>query len=91
MNCLSNLKFTSPTFTLIRVHPRPSALQNLPSIPLRPTASRSSLRYLRTLRLPTYRFRSLWSLTSFPGPCDTLPCTWKFHQTSKIYGPDNVQ
>ena len=27
MNRLSNLKFNIPTFTLIRVHPRPSALQ----------------------------------------------------------------
>jgi hypothetical protein len=52
MNCPSNLKFTSPAFTLIRVHPRPSAVQNLPGIPLRPIALSSSLRSLRSLRLP---------------------------------------
>jgi hypothetical protein len=48
MNCLlSNLRFSFPAFTLIRVHPRPSAVHNLPG--------------------------------------------WKFHQTAKIYGPNNVQ
>jgi hypothetical protein len=52
MNCPSNLKSTSPAFTLIRVHPRPSAIQYLPGISPRHFALSSSLRSLRSLRFP---------------------------------------
>jgi hypothetical protein len=37
------------------------------------------------------RFRPFRSLPSFPGPPGTSPHARKFHQTPKIYGPDNVQ
>jgi hypothetical protein len=84
MNCLSNLKFTSPAFTLIRVHPRPSAVQNLPGMPERTprdSVHRSSL----------FRFRPFGPFRPFPALAAPFPQTLKFHQTTKIYGPDNVQ
>ena len=87
MNCLSDLKFPSPAFTLIRVHPRHPRFKNLPGIPLRPTASSSSLRSLHSLRLciPLFSPGTRSPQIPDPGTRNSLPCQQFSSQTPPTY------
>ena len=76
MNCPSNLKFNFPTFTLIRAHPRPSAVEKSSRHPTAPHGVPQFLAFFHTpdtFRLSTNNPRIPVPIPSFHPLLSFLP------------------